>query len=145
MFRSKGFMNYQKKQLTPDLTPLIDVVFLLLIFFMVATTFDDMGGMKIELPKSEVSELTEVVDKISVILNQENELKIKITKKDGDIVIDVKKEELITKLQENLPKIESKRVSILADKGISYGEIVDVMSDIKISGAKAIDIETKGK
>ena len=89
MFRSKGFMNYQKKQLTPDLTPLIDVVFLLLIFFMVATTFDDMGGMKIELPKSEVSELTEVVDKISVILNQENELKIKITKKDGDIVIDL--------------------------------------------------------
>ncbi|MEG0069250.1 ExbD/TolR family protein [Cetobacterium sp.] len=145
MFRSKGFMNYQKKQLTPDLTPLIDVVFLLLIFFMVATTFDDMRGMKIELPKSEVSELTEVVDKISVILNQEKELKIKITKKDGDVVIDIKKEELVTKLQENLQKIESKRVSILADKGINYGEIVDIMSDIKISGAKAIDIETKGK
>ena len=63
MFKTKGFMNYQRKQLSPDLTPLIDVVFLLLIFFMVATTFDDMNGMKIELPKSEVSEIKDSVEK----------------------------------------------------------------------------------
>ena len=40
----------KKRQIAPDLTPLIDVVFLLLIFFMVATTFDDQGGMRIDIP-----------------------------------------------------------------------------------------------
>ena len=39
---------------TPDLTPLIDVVFLLLIFFMLVTTFDRYSGFKLELPKGDM-------------------------------------------------------------------------------------------
>ena len=35
-----------------NLTPLIDVVFLLLIFFMVSTTFDQQSKLKLELPES---------------------------------------------------------------------------------------------
>lgn len=37
-----------------EMTPLIDVVFLLLIFFMLATTFDESTAFKIELPKTSV-------------------------------------------------------------------------------------------
>lgn len=146
MFKTKGFMNYQRKQLSPDLTPLIDVVFLLLIFFMVATTFDDMNGMKIELPKSEVSEIKDSVEKLSILLTKDNELKLKVDKKgEQSIVIDLTKEDLKDKLKENIDLMSSKRVSILADRGIDYGDVVDIMSDIKTAGAEAIDIETKGK
>ena len=145
MFKSKGFMNYQRKQLTPDLTPLIDVVFLLLIFFMVATTFDDMKGMKIDLPKSEVSEITEAVDKISILVTSNGELKIKIDKQKESSIVDIRKDELQEKIKNTIVLMENKRVAILADRGIDYGDVVDIMSDIKLAGAQAIDIETKGK
>ena len=48
-------MNFRRAQReTPDinLTPLIDVVFLLLIFFMVSTTFDRASELSIELPQA---------------------------------------------------------------------------------------------
>lgn len=145
MFKSKGFMNYKRKQLAPDLTPLIDVIFLLLIFFMVATTFDDMKGMKIDLPKSEISEITETIDKVSILVANSGELKIKIDSKKESVLIDIKKEELQDKLKNTLESMKNKRVAILADRGIDYGDVVDIMSDIKLAGAQAIDIETKGK
>ena len=54
-----------------ELTPLIDVVFLLLIFFMVATTFDDVkGGIKIELPQSTIREIAEVKE-IQIIVDKD--------------------------------------------------------------------------
>ena len=42
----------QEEETTVNLTPLIDVVFLLLIFFMVSTTFDSTSELKIELPEA---------------------------------------------------------------------------------------------
>ena len=47
-----------KKQEEPDivLTPLIDVVFLMLIFFMVSTTFEKESVVKIDLPKASTQE-----------------------------------------------------------------------------------------
>ncbi|RKZ55739.1 MAG: biopolymer transporter ExbD [Gammaproteobacteria bacterium] len=42
----------QEEEATVNLTPLIDVVFLLLIFFMVSTTFDSTSELKIDLPEA---------------------------------------------------------------------------------------------
>ncbi len=57
-----------------ELTPLIDVVFLLLIFFMVATTFDDVkGGIKIELPQSTIREIAEVKE-IQIIVDKDKNM-----------------------------------------------------------------------
>jgi biopolymer transport protein ExbD len=49
----------QSKSVEINLTPLIDVVFLLLIFFMVSTTFDKQAQIQIHLPEAESSEQTE--------------------------------------------------------------------------------------
>lgn len=145
MFGSKRFMNYQRKQLSPDLTPLIDVVFLLLIFFMVATTFDDMGGIKIELPKSQIEKSEELTEKVSILMTKDNLLKIKTDTDSGTNITDVNKEDLKEKLALELTKIKNKRVAIMADRELDYGEVIDIISDIKLSGAESIDIETKRK
>lgn len=51
----------KRGELILELTPLIDVVFLLLIFFLVATTFDEMrGGIKIDLPQSTIKEISDI-------------------------------------------------------------------------------------
>jgi biopolymer transport protein ExbD len=47
-----NFSRKHKEDLDLNLTPLIDVVFLLLIFFMVTTTFDRETQLKIELPQA---------------------------------------------------------------------------------------------
>lgn len=47
------------KNIEVNLTPLIDVVFLLLIFFMVSTTFDKQAQIQIKLPEADSSEMIE--------------------------------------------------------------------------------------
>ena len=47
----------RRVNLRPDLTPLIDVVFLLLIFFMLSSTFILQPGIKVELPQAKEREL----------------------------------------------------------------------------------------
>jgi biopolymer transport protein ExbD len=52
-----------------NLTPLIDVVFLLLIFFMVSTTFDTTSELKIELPKASARVTPDELDRITILIN----------------------------------------------------------------------------
>jgi len=52
-----------------NLTPLIDVVFLLLIFFMVSTTFDTTSEIKIELPEASANKRPLQDDKITIMID----------------------------------------------------------------------------
>jgi len=52
-----------------NLTPLIDVVFLLLIFFMVSTTFDTTSQLKIELPKASQNEAIKLKQPLYLVIN----------------------------------------------------------------------------
>ena len=52
-----------------NLTPLIDVVFLLLIFFMVSTTFDTTSELKIELPKASPNQVQKQNEKITLMID----------------------------------------------------------------------------
>ncbi len=54
---------------TVNLTPLIDVVFLLLIFFMVSTTFDTTSELKIMLPEASASKSQENSEKLTVLID----------------------------------------------------------------------------
>lgn len=66
-------MNFQKRSVEEDvninLTPLIDVVFLLLIFFMVSTTFDTTSQLKIKLPEASTTESPEAAQKINLMID----------------------------------------------------------------------------
>ena len=66
-------MNFQGRSAEEDvninLTPLIDVVFLLLIFFMVSTTFDTTSQLKIKLPEASTTQASEAEQKISVLID----------------------------------------------------------------------------
>jgi biopolymer transport protein ExbD len=52
-----------------DLTPLIDVVFLLLIFFMVSTTFDKSTRLKVSLPQADSAEQAVIDDAIEITVD----------------------------------------------------------------------------
>ncbi|MGL4252775.1 MAG: ExbD/TolR family protein [Fusobacteriaceae bacterium] len=129
-------------ELILELTPLIDVVFLLLIFFLVATSFEDTkSGVKIDVPASSMKELTEVKDlqvtvtgkkEISVIYQEGGNSKTQVTDAKGLRPL------LISKLQNN----EKKNVLISADKSLDYGYIMNIMTIVKESGATSLDLDT---
>lgn len=52
-----------------NLTPLIDVVFLLLIFFMVSTTFEHQSRIKIELPEASAEETVQEEDALEILVD----------------------------------------------------------------------------
>ncbi len=59
----------RRDQVSLDMTPLIDVVFLLLIFFMVSTTFDKQTAVKVDLPEAQsIAEKTQE-DRIMVVVD----------------------------------------------------------------------------
>ena len=66
-------MNFQSRmeqeEVSINLTPLIDVVFLLLIFFMVSTTFDTTSQLKIKLPEASESESESVARSINLLID----------------------------------------------------------------------------
>ncbi|MCH7880040.1 MAG: biopolymer transporter ExbD [Proteobacteria bacterium] len=59
------------EEVSINLTPLIDVVFLLLIFFMVSTTFDTTSQLKITLPEASDRQTTKVSEKLSIVIDSE--------------------------------------------------------------------------
>jgi biopolymer transport protein ExbD len=60
---------------TVDLTALIDVVFLLLIFFMVSTTFEHQALLKVDLPEaSEVEDRAEVPESLELVIDSQGHM-----------------------------------------------------------------------
>lgn len=63
------FKRQPREELELNLTPLIDVVFLLLIFFMVSTTFQKESQISLQLPKAGESPTDAPADNIEVVIN----------------------------------------------------------------------------
>ena len=67
------FNRQRPEEVSVNLTPLIDVVFLLLIFFMVSTTFNKETRLDVELPASEQGESVTTPEQITVAVSASGE------------------------------------------------------------------------
>lgn len=135
----------KKGDLILELTPLIDVVFLLLIFFLVATSFEDVkAGIKIDLPQSTIREISDVKE-IQIIVDRDKNMLLHFKQKGKSEQIPVNKSTLKSKLSEKLENTQDKNVIISADKRIDYGYIVDIMTISKEAGAQSLDIDTSSQ
>ncbi len=124
------FRNEEEENFSLDLTPLVDVVFLLLIFFMVSTVFVDFKRrIDISLPTSKVS----IPDETPKAL----ELEITI---DKQVFLNGSKVNLKS-LESALKKIDvdkKKAAIIRADKNLPYGDVIKVMG--MLQSARILDI-----
>ncbi len=117
-----------------NIAPLVDVVFLLVIFFAVSTTFLETAGLKLELPSSSSTAPRESRE-LTVLLGQDGTLSF-----DGEII---DREELGTRLRAALERNERKLVVLRADRGARHGEVVGVMDVIRESGAEGLTLDAK--
>ena len=107
----------------PDLTPLIDVVFLLIIFFMVTTTFNNFGSVQIDLPSSTIQQ-TEKNKSIEIIIDKDGKYFVS----DNGKINHVNFDELDGYLK------TAKEATVSADKELKYQIIMDVVTKIKENG-----------
>lgn len=111
------------------LAPLVDVVFLLLIFFMVSTTFQVQPGLEVNLPHS--STTAEVQSEPWVITIQTN----------GNLYLDNDQVSLAD-LKEQIVDTE-RGVILKADRQVPHGTVVSVLDQVKQAGISVVDISTR--
>ena len=118
-----------------ELTPLIDVVFLLLIFFMVSTVFVDFPRrMDITLPTSKAASDDEVVKNLEIEMTKDKKIYIRGRR--------TSVKQLEASLSQ-LKKPQDVKTIIRADKDIPYGDVVKVMG--LLQAAKVTDISVAVK
>jgi len=134
-------MNFKKnKKDQPsliDIAPLIDVVFLLLIFFMVSSTFISAPGIKIDLPEATSKEIVHQKEDVTIVMRFNNEIILNRKL--------VTMDELKVGLEETAKKDTKALVIIQADAGVSHGKVVQVMDLARAAGLNQLAIATKPK
>ncbi|MFT5312602.1 MAG: biopolymer transport protein ExbD [Paraglaciecola sp.] len=118
-----------------DMTPMLDIVFIMLIFFIVTTVFVKEAGIEVNKPGASQS-----------IMPKNANIFIAITE-DGDVWMD-KREIDIDSVRANLERLMAEQPSdvliIQADKNTDHGVVIDVMDQIKAAGIDRISIATEG-
>jgi biopolymer transport protein ExbD/biopolymer transport protein TolR len=128
------FRRKSKAEVAINLAPLIDVIFLLVIFFAVSTTFLETAGLRLELPESSSTAQRENQE-ITVFLDA-----------DGKLTFDedpVDEEQLRQRLRAALDETANKVVVLRADTHTEHGEVVRVMDLIRESGAEALTVAAR--
>ena len=115
------------------MTPMIDCVFQLLIFFMVTTVFAVQSGLKVDLPTSSTSDAPPEKD-LSIVISEKGEMDLNGTR--------VTMENLEEQLRQQKEIFGSKVLIIKADKKSFHGVVVDVMDAAKVVGIEQLAIAT---
>lgn len=129
------FPHLNKKSATFDLTPLIDVVFLLLLFFMLTTTFVNLENrVKINLPSGDFA-AAESSENIIVTITENNTIYF-----NGKLIDPLK---LSASVAAGIKEEPEKIVVLEADRNVLHGKVISVMDLLKKGGAERIAIATQ--
>jgi biopolymer transport protein ExbD len=126
----------KKRSLVINVTSLIDVMFNLVLFFMVSTTFLSQPAIKLELPEAmhaEVARQTPLV----VYVDPEGQIYLN----DEPIAISLLGEALKRKLADDADKA----VVLKADSRVSHGAVIEVLDVLKGSGVKKLTVATRSR
>lgn len=126
-------MRKKRDTIAPDLTPLIDVVFILLIFFIVSSVFKkEELALILDLPSSNAQEL----------IVEPKEVSLEITKEKFAIF---GKEVTFEQLDKELSQISDKEETIIVrvDKNVVYQRVVSVLDSLQKYGLNNLSLVTK--
>ena len=124
----------KKAELNLDMAPLIDVVFLLLIFYMLTSSFVRDEGIQLELPSASTAQAMDQ-DNFTVSVSGEGDVFV-----DSDKVTLSELSELVSSRFSAASK--DKSVSVRASSKASVESLVGVMDAVRSGGVEAVSIET---
>ena len=114
-----------------NVTPMVDVMLVLLVIFMVAAPLLTVG-VPINLPKSSAAQVTEPRQPIIVSINKAGETFIGDDKVIGD--------ELKTQLGELATQDPTRIVYVRGDRGIEYGTLMDLLGEVNSAGFAKVSL-----
>jgi|YNPMSStandDraft_2_1061718.scaffolds.fasta_scaffold00012_22 biopolymer transport protein ExbD len=116
-----------------EMTPLIDMVFLLLIFFLLSTSLDNYKKLNIVLPSSQTAEKVQIKD-ITIFIDKENNIYF------NDNIVSLKK---LDSFLQNIDKNSISTVFINGDENVQYKLIIDIIDILRKNGFFNISLGVK--
>ena len=117
-----------------NVTPLVDVMLVLLIVFMITAPMLTVG-VQVDLPQTKANQLNSDADPLIITMNKNREIFIQ------DAV--VSPEELIPRLKA-ISKVNSKtRIFVRGDNLLPYGEVIEIMGKIQSAGYEKVALVAK--
>jgi biopolymer transport protein ExbD len=120
-----------------NVVPLIDVVLLLVVFFMLSSRFTDEGRVRVQLPKASAPVAAPQAEPIVVTVTQQGGYQL-----NGRELINSSPETLRAALVKEAGKDRSARVTLRADANATHQAVITAMDAIGRVGFKEIDIAT---
>ncbi len=122
-----------------DMTPMIDIVFQLILFFLVSTTFATLPGIKLQLPESHTAEATSVQG-ITITAQKDGVLFFN----DKEVSMEALGNELLA-FDTGKTKKEEFPISLEADSDVTNGTVVKLFDVIRENGYCVINLRTTSK
>lgn len=129
------FVTRNKPKAVVDMIPMIDIVFQLVIFFMVATTFKTTTGLELNIPQAKTV-ATISSTPLKVYIQDENLITV------GDYKTDL---ENFNQILNKVATSDKKNVIIYGNKAMEYQLLIDIMDTLRSNGYESIDLALKKK
>lgn len=123
-----------EKPIEINMAPLIDMTFLLLIFFIVTTSFVKETGLEVHRPSAKSAESR---DKTPILIGISRTGSIYMDNRPIDI------RSVRTQVERSLADTPDNGVIVVADKESNTGIVVEVIDQCRLAGAKAVSIAAK--
>lgn len=130
------FSNRRSRQnVEISMLNLIDVIFMLLIFFMIATAFNKYSQFQLSIPKSDAKFDKKEETNAEIIVNRNKKYFLKL----GNDAKEISEENIHGEILK-LPKEMLENVTLTADEHLEYGYIVEVMSKLRNENVKNVSL-----
>ena len=120
-----------------NVTPLVDVMLVLLIIFMVAAPMMT-SGVPLDLPRTTASPLNQENEPLTISVNAENRIFLQET----ELPIEALVPRLQAILREQKPGEPQRRIFVRGDRGLQYGRVMEIMGLLATSGFSRVALLT---
>ncbi|AHK16848.1 ExbD/TolR family protein [Thalassolituus oleivorans] len=130
------FLMNEDEENQIDLTPMLDVVFIMLIFFIVTSTFVKESGVDVTRPNAETA-----------VVSESNSIQIGITAA-NQVFIDkreVDKRAVRANVEKSLAENPGAAVIIVADRDSNTSALIEVMDQARLAGATSVSVASENK
>ncbi len=127
------FHSKPPRRVVINITSLIDVIFMLLMFFVVTSTFLEAPGIKLELPASRSAEVGPI-QKFILYVTADGRYSL-----NGEFI---RSQDLQARLAADLPKMLDGALTLYADKQAQHGAVVQAMDAARLAGVKRLIVAT---
>ena len=132
----KKYFKKEKNFVSINITSLIDVVFMLVVFFMLSSSFNK-SSIPISLPSSENSIQSSDTESIRVTISKEKKIFL------NDNITSIKN--LSSESQKLLTSLGTRNAVLYSDENVSLGFMISVIDELTKSGIENVSVKTYAK